>query len=158
MVQSPVTKIEPRIASRLSKQRYQLVGEHGGVKVCHWTKQSLIADRSCYKGTFYGIESHGCMQMAPNVDFLVVMQANYASDAKLLIGCQVGGRSARAAQLLAAQGYTDVVNVKGGFGGHRDPATGQVVDEGWAPAGLPVKSGDSDSAGYEALRTKAGGS
>ena len=76
-------------------------------------------------------------QMAPNVDFLVVMQANYASDAKLLIGCQVGGRSARAAQLLAAQGYTDVVNVKGGFGGHRDPATGQVVDEGWAPAGLP---------------------
>ena len=40
-------------------------------------------------------------------------------------------------------------------GGHRDPATGQVVDEGWAPAGLPVESGDS---GYEALRTKAGGS
>jgi len=68
MVQSPVTKIDARIASRLSKQRYQLVGEHGGVKVCHWTKQSLIADRSCYKGTFYGIESHGCMQMAPNVD------------------------------------------------------------------------------------------
>ena len=68
MVQSPVTKIDPAIASRLSKQRYQLVGEHGGVKVCHWTKQSLIADRSCYKGTFYGIESHGCMQMAPNVD------------------------------------------------------------------------------------------
>ena len=60
MVQSPVTKIDPSIASRLSKQRYQLVGEHGGVKVCHWTKQSLIADRSCYKGTFYGIESHGC--------------------------------------------------------------------------------------------------
>ena len=55
MVQSPVTKIDPSIASRLSKQRYQLVGEHGGVKVCHWTKQSLIADRSCYKGTFYGI-------------------------------------------------------------------------------------------------------
>ena len=61
-MQGPVTKIEPRIAAKLSKQKYQLVGEHGGVKVCHWTKQSLIADRSCYKGTFYGIESHGCMQ------------------------------------------------------------------------------------------------
>jgi len=94
-------------------------------------------------------------QMMPNADFLVVMQANYATDAKLLIGCQVGGRSARAAQLLAAQGYTDVVNVKGGFGGHRDPATGQVVDEGWAPAGLPVETGGSDTAGYEALRSKA---
>ena len=67
-MQSPITRIEPKIAARLSKQKYQLVGEHGGVKVCHWTKQSLIADRSCYKGTFYGIESHGCMQMAPNVD------------------------------------------------------------------------------------------
>ena len=65
---APITKIEPEIAARLAKQRYHLVGEHGGVKVCHWTKQSLIADRSCYKGTFYGIESHGCMQMAPNVD------------------------------------------------------------------------------------------
>ena len=67
-MQSPITRIEPKIAARLSKQKYQLVGEHGGVKVCHWTKQSLINDRSCYKGTFYGIESHGCMQMAPNVD------------------------------------------------------------------------------------------
>jgi len=65
---APITKIEPKIAARLAKQRYHLVGEHGGVKVCHWSKQSLIADRSCYKGTFYGIESHGCMQMAPNVD------------------------------------------------------------------------------------------
>ena len=68
MQSAPITKIEPQIAARLAKQRYHLVGEHGGVKVCHWTKQSLIADRSCYKGTFYGIERHGCMQMAPNVD------------------------------------------------------------------------------------------
>jgi len=67
-MQNPVTLIEPKIANRLSKQKYHLVGEHGGVKVCHWTKQSLVNDRSCYKGTFYGIESHGCMQMAPNVD------------------------------------------------------------------------------------------
>ena len=66
MVQSPVTKIDLHSQPAL-KQRYQLVGEHGGVGL-HWTKQSLIADRSCYKGTFYGIESHGCMQMAPNVD------------------------------------------------------------------------------------------
>ena len=96
-------------------------------------------------------------QMMPNADFLVGMQANYATDAKLLIGCQVGGRSARAAQLLAAQGYTDVVNVKGGFGGYRDPATGQVVDEGWATAGLPVESGDSETVGNDALQSKAGG-
>ena len=43
-------------------------------------------------------------QMTPNPDFLAVMQANYGSDAKLLIGCQVGGRSFRAAQILSAAG------------------------------------------------------
>ena len=32
-------------------------------------------------------------QMLPNPDFLAVMQANYQADARLLIGCQVGGRS-----------------------------------------------------------------
>ena len=67
-MQSPVTKIEPIIAAKLQKQSYHLVGEHGGVKVCHWTKENLKNDRSCYKGTFYGIQSSGCMQMAPNVD------------------------------------------------------------------------------------------
>ena len=67
-MQSPVTKIEPAIRAKLAKQSYHLVGEHGGVKVCHWTKESLKNDRACYKGTFYGIESSGCMQMAPNVD------------------------------------------------------------------------------------------
>ena len=67
-MQSPITKIEPQIAAKLSKQRYHLVGEHGGVKVCHWTKEELKNDRHCYKGTFYGIKSSGCMQMAPNVD------------------------------------------------------------------------------------------
>ena len=41
-----------------------------------------------------------------------------------------------------------------GFGGHRDPATGSVIAEGWSQAGLPVETGSSDEAGYEALRGK----
>ena len=81
---APITKIEPKIAARLAKQRYHLVGDHGGVKVCHWTKQSLIADRSCYKGTFYGIESHGCMQMAPNVDTAILL-AHTVGESRTLI-------------------------------------------------------------------------
>ena len=91
-------------------------------------------------------------QMQPNQDFLAVMQANYPSDAKLLIGCQMGGRSSRAAQALTGAGYETVVNVKGGFGGHRDPATGQVIDEGWVPAGLPVETAGPEDAGYSALQ------
>jgi rhodanese-related sulfurtransferase len=59
-------------------------------------------------------------QMMPNPDFMQVMQANYPADTKLLIGCQVGGRSMRAAQMLEAFGFSDVTNVKGGFSGMRD--------------------------------------
>ena len=53
----------------LRKQGYGTVGEHVGVKLCHWTKEDLRHDRHCYKGDFYGIESRGCMQMTPIVDY-----------------------------------------------------------------------------------------
>jgi len=53
----------------LHKQGYGTVGEHVGVKLCHWTKEDLKNDRHCYKGDFYGIESRGCMQMTPIVDY-----------------------------------------------------------------------------------------
>ena len=94
-------------------------------------------------------------QMQPNPAFLAVVQARFPSDAKLLLGCQMGGRSARAAQLLAGAGYETAVNVDGGFGGRRDPATGRTVAEGWAEAGLPVETGDGADRGYEALRRPA---
>ena len=94
-------------------------------------------------------------QMMPNPEFLAVMQANYGADTRLLIGCQMGGRSARAAQILASAGYTGVCNVMGGFGGAYDRATGQVVYAGWAGAGLPVETEAGPDARYEKLRAKA---
>ncbi len=94
-------------------------------------------------------------RMQPNPEFLSVMQANYPPDTKLLIGCQMGGRSAQAGQLLASAGYQDVSNVVGGFGGARDQATGQLIDEGWTDAGLPVEQGTPGGAAYEELRGKA---
>ena len=96
-------------------------------------------------------------RMMPNQEFLAVMQANYANDAKLLIGCQVGGRSARAAQVLTAAGYDTAINVRGGFGGARDPATGQVVDDGWAQMDLPVETGSPEGVSYDPLRQNVGG-
>ncbi len=53
----------------LEKQGYGVVGEHTGVKLCHWTKEELTNGRHCYKGDFYGIESKRCMQMTPLVDY-----------------------------------------------------------------------------------------
>ena len=96
-------------------------------------------------------------RMQPNPEFLAVMQASYGLDAKLLIGCQVGGRSAQAAQLLGSVGYSDVSNVLGGFGGARDPATGQVMVEGWVQAGLPVETDPTPDGSYADLQKKTGG-
>ena len=52
----------------LQKQHYAIVGNHSGVKLCHWMKQSLIHGRECYKQTFYGIQSHRCLQMTPSIN------------------------------------------------------------------------------------------
>jgi len=90
------------------------------------------------------------MGMVPNNDFVRVVEKNFAHDAKLLLGCQMGGRSMRAAQALAAAGFTDLSNIAGGFGGARDQ-TGQVVEKGWAELGLPVEQGTQEGTDYPSL-------
>ena len=93
-------------------------------------------------------------QLAPNPDFLRVMQAAFAADTPLLIGCQVGGRSSRAAQMLESFGFTDIANVRGGFGGMRDPS-GRLVDPGWTDANLPVEHDTPEDRSYATLLAKA---
>jgi tRNA wybutosine-synthesizing protein 1 len=52
----------------LLKQRYKPVGEHSGVKLCHWMRQKLYYGRVCYKEHFYGIQCHRCLQISPALD------------------------------------------------------------------------------------------
>ena len=94
-------------------------------------------------------------QVMPNPDFVRVMQAAFPPEAKLLIGCQVGGRSMRAAQILESFGFQDVTNVKGGYAGMRDPM-GRSIDPGWEESGLPVETGAPEGRRYEDLAAKAG--
>ncbi|MFY9717800.1 MAG: 4-demethylwyosine synthase TYW1 [Thermoplasmata archaeon] len=56
------------LSSDLAGQGYQLTGRHSAVKLCYWTRESLTKGRDCYKGRFYGIESHRCLQMSPAID------------------------------------------------------------------------------------------
>jgi tRNA wybutosine-synthesizing protein 1 len=56
------------LASILKKQHYAITGNHSGVKLCHWMRQSLLFERECYKQTFYGIKSHRCLQMTPAIN------------------------------------------------------------------------------------------
>ena len=49
----------------MERQGYAIVGKHSAVKLCHWLRKSLLENIKCYKNTFYGIESHRCLQMTP---------------------------------------------------------------------------------------------
>ena len=51
----------------LEKQKYAIVGNHSGVQICLWTKNSLNKRGVCWKEKFYGVKSHRCCQMSPSV-------------------------------------------------------------------------------------------
>ncbi len=93
-------------------------------------------------------------QMVLNPEFLRVVRAHFSDQANLVVGCQSGVRSQRAAELLAQAGYSAVVNMRGGFGGARD-ATGRVIAPGWSQCGLPLCAACDSEHSYEGLRSRA---
>jgi rhodanese-related sulfurtransferase len=93
-------------------------------------------------------------QMEPNGDFAAVVEKVVAKNRPLVVGCMAGGRSQRACEILEQSGFSDLTNVRGGFGGARDP-NGTVVVQGWKDLGLPVST-DLGDASYQGLRKKAG--
>ena len=91
--------------------------------------------------------------MMMNTDFVKVVEANFAHDKKIIVGCQAGPRSNAAAGFLQKAGYQDVANVIGGFGGMRDQM-GNVIAPGWAASGLPVSQDNGDNVSYQSLAAK----
>ncbi len=73
--------------------------------------------------------------MRPNPSFLAVVERHFPKDARLVVGCKAGGRSAQASALLAAAGFTNVVDQRCGFDGA--PGAGGF-EAGWQAAGLPT--------------------
>lgn len=92
-------------------------------------------------------------QMQLNPDFLEIAEKTLPKNKTLVVGCQAGGRSMRACEMLEDAGYADLTNVTGGFGGQRDQS-GAVVVPGWRDSELPVST-DLGDASYEAIRKKA---
>jgi rhodanese-related sulfurtransferase len=92
-------------------------------------------------------------QMRPNPEFLAVVRANFSLEAPMVIGCQMGGRSQQACEILASAGFEDVANVLGGWGG-----APQMGHTGWVQAGLPVEATAEPAREYDALQKKAAGS
>ena len=71
--------------------------------------------------------------MVPNPQFAAQVERRFGKDARLICACAMGGRSMRAAGALAQAGFTDVVDMIGGFSGRAMPP-----EPGWAQLDLPV--------------------
>jgi len=63
----PKEMVTPLLRKTLTKQGYKIIGTHSGVKLCRWTKSMLRGRGGCYKHTFYGIDSHRCMEATPSL-------------------------------------------------------------------------------------------
>jgi rhodanese-related sulfurtransferase len=90
--------------------------------------------------------------MTPNPDFVDVVRRAFPKDAKLVVGCKAGGRSARATAVLEQAGYANVVDQRAGFEGAPD-ASGRIAEPGWRPKGLPVSRESAHDHTYEGLKT-----
>lgn len=64
---SPREMVTELLKESLTKQGYRILGTHSGVKLCRWTKSMLRGRGGCYKHSFYGIESHRCMETTPSL-------------------------------------------------------------------------------------------
>jgi len=59
--------LSSRQRKALTKEGYKIVGSHSAVKLCRWTKHHIRGRGGCYKHTFYGIQSYGCMESTPSL-------------------------------------------------------------------------------------------
>lgn len=92
--------------------------------------------------------------MQPNPDFMRVVEANFPKEQKLVLGCKAGGRSLRAAQMLEAAGYRDILDQRAGYIGAAD-ASGQIVEQGWSKRNLPIATQAESGRSYGDLSQRA---
>jgi rhodanese-related sulfurtransferase len=83
--------------------------------------------------------------MRPNPEFAEVASRVLPKDALIVVGCKSGQRSLMAAQALAQSGFTNVVNLEGGFGG-------TASCEGWQACGLPSSTEPAPGRTWDELR------
>ena len=92
-------------------------------------------------------------QMLPNPEFVRVVSAHFPKNKRIIVGCQMGGRSQLAAQILGQEGFEAVSNMQGGFGGAKD-AMGRTVALGWSQLGFPVEMEVPAGTSYAELKNR----
>ena len=90
------------------QEAHKLVSEQGYTYVDVRTEQEYAAGHPTGAlNVPVALAAPGGMQ--PNQDFIRIMSALFAKDAKIVVGCKAGGRSLRAAELLMGAGFSSVV-------------------------------------------------
>jgi rhodanese-related sulfurtransferase len=138
MHESPMPEPEPPTVPRISPEEAASLLEEGFVYV------DVRSEPEFEKGHPPGALNVPFMHkgpggLQPNPEFASVMQAAFARDARLIIGCQSGGRSQKAVRVLTDAGYTALRELRTGWEGARD-AFGRP-DPGWIKKGLPTEDG-----------------
>lgn len=100
-------------------------------------------------------DAYGRMQLNPQ--FVEIVETNLIKGVKCITGCQKGGRSLKAAELLLNAGFTHILDMRGGFAGETDEA-GRVTFPGWSLRGLPITKESAQEDRYEYLAKKASSS
>lgn len=93
----------------------------------------------------------GRMQLIPR--FVEIVETNFGKEVKCITGCQKGGRSLKGAELLLTAGFSNVLDMRGGFGGETDEM-GRVTFPGWSLRGLPTTRESAPEDRYENLAKK----
>jgi arsenate reductase len=94
----------------------------------------------------------GPVGLAPNPDFLSVMEAAFGKDEPLVIGCKAGGRSKRASEILAKAGFSRLSDQVAGFDAGKD-AFGRALP-GWGRTALPVGKGSPPGQTYADVKQR----
>lgn len=102
------------------------------------------------------ISHQGATGMVPNPDFVRVMEAAFPKDAKLVVGCKMGGRSAKATAALKQAGFEALCDMSAGFEGKRDPF-GRTTP-GWRDGSREVETGATPGQTYAEVKARAVGS
>ncbi len=95
------------------------------------------------------------MGMQPNPAFLAAVMRHFPKTQKIVFGCKSGGRSARACELLASNGYAQLVNMSGGFHGATD-MSGSMLEQGWAACGFDTTRECQPGRSWRELEKAAG--
>jgi rhodanese-related sulfurtransferase len=130
----------------------QLIAEQGYVYLDVRTEQEFAQG---HPAGAYNSPSRlrGAAGMQDNPRFVEVVQATFAPDQKLVLGCGSGPRSLAAAKLLLGAGFTQIAEQRAGWSGARDPFG--RLEPGWQAAGLPVATAPEPGRDYASL-SKAG--